>query len=134
MNRTEALKYLNSDKSINIAVISISSFDDEYPVFINESMPALMLRFDDVDKGYPNCITENDAKQIVEFINKTIANGCEKLIVHCGAGISRSAGVAGAIMKYIHDDDRPIFKNPKYRPNIHCYRMVLNEFNKKAYL
>ena len=50
------------------------------------------------------------------------------MIVHCDAGISRSSGVAAAILKAKTGDDSQIFNNPKYRPNMRCYRIVLDEF------
>ena len=49
------------------------------------------------------------------------------MIIQCDAGVSRSAGVAGALMKYYNGDDSEIFENPKYRPNMRCYRTMLNE-------
>lgn len=50
----------------------------------------------------------------------------EQIIVHCEAGVSRSAGVAAALLKYAGEDQNQILKNPKYRSNMTCYRMVLN--------
>jgi hypothetical protein len=47
--------------------------------------------------------------------------------VHCGAGVSRSAGVAAALGKWLNNDDGFIFNNFSYCPNFTCYRLVLNE-------
>ena len=49
------------------------------------------------------------------------------VIVHCDAGISRSSGVAAAILKAKTGDDSQIFNSPKYRPNMRCYRIILDE-------
>ena len=48
--------------------------------------------------------------------------------MHCEAGQSRSAGVAAAIMKYLYNNDTDIFNNRYYKPNMLCYRKVLNAF------
>ena len=41
------------------------------------------------------------------------------------AGISRSVGVAAAILKYTTGDDSSIFGNGLYDPNERCYRKTL---------
>jgi hypothetical protein len=46
--------------------------------------------------------------------------------VQCDAGISRSAGIAGAISKYYLNKDQWVFN--RYRPNMHCYTKVLQKF------
>ena len=71
-----------------------------------------------------NGITKEQAKQIATFVKKHYGN-VEQIIVHCEAGISRSAGVAAAILKYFTNDDSQIFDSYKYRPNTLCYRNVL---------
>lgn len=62
--------------------------------------------------------------KLSKFVQKIFAD----FIVHCDAGISRSSGVAAAILKAKTGDDSQIFNNPKYRPNMRCYRIVLDEF------
>lgn len=52
---------------------------------------------------------------------------CKLLIVHCGAGQSRSAAVAAAISDYLNLN-LEIFGNPKYSPNPTVYKCCLNEF------
>lgn len=47
------------------------------------------------------------------------------VIVHCDAGISRSAGVAAAILKHTTGDDSSIFENGLYDPNLWCYQKTL---------
>ncbi|MBR1496099.1 MAG: metallophosphoesterase [Oscillospiraceae bacterium] len=49
----------------------------------------------------------------------------ETLIVHCDAGISRSAGVAAAIGKCCNGDDRAFFRGGRYCPNMWCYRKTM---------
>ena len=70
-------------------------------------------------------MNNDDAQKVCDFVK---ANDNVDIIVHCDAGISRSAGVAAAIMKYLTGSDMEIFKNGKYQPNMWCYRKVLSKF------
>lgn len=72
-------------------------------------------------------MTRQDADNIIQFVNQHI-NEVEQIIVHCGAGISRSAGVCAALMMIINGDDSAIFDNGQYCPNMHCYRLVLESY------
>lgn len=83
------------------------------------------LQFDDVEKGELCAITENDAKSIVNFVNGMKAH-VTLFVVHCEAGVSRSAGVCAAIMCMLGKNDMEIFENPKFAPNMTCYRAVLD--------
>lgn len=122
MSRQKAIEFFSTPHdNMNIAVISISNVDDIPPdlKFFNEG---LFLKFDDVESG-PNAITKEQARTIAEFIKHP---GIDLIVVHCGAGVSRSAAVAGAIMQYLWHDDRAIFDNGSYCPNMRCYRTVLD--------
>ena len=70
---------------------------------------------------------DEDAEAVVQFVGR---HSDADLIVHCDAGISRSAGVAGGIMKYIFGDDSPVFDSGYHRPNMWCYRKTLEAFYK----
>ena len=83
------------------AMISISDDKDvELPDWGNR---VLRLQFHDIDQRhldkYPglvveyNVFNEDQAKQIVDFLNK-LDNQVDTIYVHCSAGVSRSAGVA----------------------------------------
>lgn len=87
----------------------------------------LRLQFDDVDFGEENCITEKEGQKIVEFVNR-FRDQVQEIVVHCEAGVSRSAGVCAALMKIIDGDDRPIFNNPRFCPNMACYRTVMESY------
>ena len=66
---------------------------------------------------------KEDAEKIKQFVE---AHKEDSIIVHCDAGVSRSAGIAAALMKFYNGDDTPIFDNPRYCPNMLCYRTMLN--------
>ena len=110
----------------NANIISITS----QPTYadIKNCGPTLFLHSEDFDTELPGWsiqpIQKEDAEKIAAFVMINKHNG-RRFIVQCDAGISRSAGVAAALMKYFNGDDSPIFDNPQYCPNMRCYRMVL---------
>lgn len=111
----------------NVAIISIcctDTIDDntEYHYF-KTSDNVFNIEFDDLDKEVlyrigpeaveqyeHRCMTEDQAKQMVEFI---LRNKDKNFYVHCSAGVSRSQ----AVIKFIHlnlsDDGRQFELNPR---------------------
>ena len=138
LNRKEAKKFSYESHDFKTAIISITDTDKADVIFekneVNGIRAVLRLKFDDVERDYKNehCITKEDAENIVKFVNKN-KNKVDKFIVHCEAGVSRSAGVGAAIMKALNGDDWDIFKNPLKCPNMKCYRTVLNAFIDAGY-
>ena len=128
MSRSDARRYSFKDIPKTI-IISIASIDENRNKFADNDniVDILYLFFDDVEKNEPNHITVDDANKIIAFINKYKDSDVE-LIVHCGAGVSRSAGVCAAIMKIVNDNDFPIFDNPRFCPNMTCYRTILETY------
>ena len=111
-------------------IISIRSIGDTPPKKLYlHSNPQIKdfttLAFDDVTaycQGY--CpIDERQARKIAKFVMR-YKDSVEQIVVHCDAGISRSAGVAAAIAKYLNNDDNKFFMAP-YTPNMTCYSKVL---------
>ena len=125
MSRQEALVVAGAldDRAV---IVSISDSDAALPAFPDNPFieSTLFLRFDDVDGGY-GAMTAEHAFDILEFVGSYVDQPIA-IIVHCGAGRSRSAGVAAALMLLLNGDDSPVFSNPLYSPNMHCYREVLN--------
>ena len=127
MNRADAVRYSYRPQNERSAVISISTPNEEYNGNIyssiyNKISGVLRLWFDDVESGQ-DCIQNEDAEKIKRFVE---AHKEDQIIIHCDAGISRSAGIAAALMKYYNGDDSSIFDNPRYCPNMLCYRTMLN--------
>lgn len=116
----------NIDKCI---IISINGTDAE----LNRFKPNKQIRaikhfvFNDVEGDEAYCMTREDADNIITFVNEHV-NEVDEIIVHCGAGVSRSAGVCAALMLIINGDDSEIFNNPRFCPNMHCYRLVLEAY------
>ena len=120
-------------------IISINSVSHpaEVPPFSEEFLDAenlLILYFDDVDEGFPNAMTPEQAKQIVEFARM---EDNRPIIVHCTAGISRSGAVGEVLNWYFNrfeadDSDYRKFEimHPDIVPNSHVRRLLLAELQR----
>lgn len=136
MSRSEILKYSKENHSDERSmVISISDHGQTHPQIFKSELNGIehiiFLHFDDIERddliAYPQCvpISASDARAIANFVIRNKAD-VDKIIVHCGAGISRSSGVCAAIMKAITGSDEAIFENARFCPNMTCYRLCLN--------
>ena len=120
-------------------IISINSVSHpaEVPPFSEEFLDAdnlLILYFDDVEEGFPNAMTPEQAKQIVDFIR---IEDDRPIIVHCTAGISRSGAVGEVLNWYFNrfeanDLDYRKFEimHPDIVPNAHVRRLLLTELQR----
>ena len=129
MNKHQARGYTYKTHDHNYIIISINNTNDGYNKFNPDTKELIAVRsffFDDVEKDEENCITSTDADNIIKFINKHM--DVDECIVHCEAGVSRSAGVAAALMLIVNGSDKDIFDNPKYCPNRTCYTEILNAY------
>lgn len=129
MSRLNAKDYtFNNCEKLPYLMISINDAHALPNMFKRDPymMGLCILHFDDVDTG-KNAMSNRDARTILDYVN-TYVNKVEEIIVHCGAGVSRSAGVCAALMKVLTDDDTAIFNSSQYKPNMGCYRKVLNAY------
>ena len=84
-----------------------------------------------MQKEYDNGLfTDDQADQIVDFV-ENMRGKIEVLLCHCEAGISRSSGMAAAIMRILTGSDDEVFNNPKYIPNRFVYRKILNAWARR---
>jgi predicted protein tyrosine phosphatase len=116
------------------AFISIygTEWEEQPPPKINQSiwMDGIQLMFDDVDSDYSpknmKSISNKQSDIIVEFVRRIHEHPSDiDLIIHCFAGISRSAGVG----KFINDIlglDLPNYRNLRLC-NATVYRNLINE-------
>ena len=104
----------------------------------NNPVDVLFLEFSDVDKEgrvwtldgntpvKPKLFSEEEAKQVVDFVNK-YKNEVEVILCQCEAGIARSSGTAAAVCSFLgkHEEDGEFWigKN-RYRPNAHVYKTI----------
>ena len=118
----------------NAAIISICNTDGSMEHWFKEQHNnVLNLDFDDNEHPIPGyeiqSMTERQAKMIVNFFKKHI--DVEYFIVHCEAGISRSAAVATCFIDFLHMNGirgNTLHKNFSYCPNSHVERLIHREF------
>jgi predicted protein tyrosine phosphatase len=126
-------------------VISITDPNSEFAsIHPNEScLGILRLKFHDINNEARKHIEETyktspkankmvyfskkEASQIVDFVRAHL-DLIEVIVCQCDAGISRSAGTAAALSKYITGSDEFYFKH--YLPNSLVYNTILEEFHK----
>ena len=122
---------LSGNNAPSIALISISDIGQKPAPFaegINGIRHLLRLEFNDEEKPSVDAISKHDAERIAGFLMDCEKDsGTTSLVVHCGAGVSRSAGVAAAASLYLFGDDSWVFDNGSKCPNMTCYRSVLDE-------
>jgi predicted protein tyrosine phosphatase len=109
------------------AVISITEPGGPLAEFDYPFKHVLRLQFDDITKRIDGryAFTSDDAKKILKFM-AGVEGKVNEVLVHCEAGISRSAAVAAALSKIYNGDDTE-FYGPRYRPNSLIYRVLLDE-------
>lgn len=93
------------------------------------------MSFYDIDEktksifgGY-NSMSPIDAVLIRDFVLKW-ENFVDEIWVQCEMGISRSAGIATAILEHFELDSTYILNNKKYIPNMLCYNLTKEAFSK----
>lgn len=136
MPRFKAEEQSECDFASDKAIISIYTPTDE-PANIckdNKSIKdVLYIPFVDAEcidaEKYPEgwIYSDEQAELVYNFVMK-YKNQIECLWIHCDGGVSRSAGMAAAILKALTGDDSQIFDNKEYYPNMTVYRRTLNAF------
>ncbi len=134
MSRESCEKYCLKKHSKTSIIISIKSSWDRVDAEVfrsaeNKVLGILRLSFDDIDMedNEQHAMTSKDGEKIISFVNKWY-NKADTIIVHCDGGISRSAGVAAAIMRVKEKADYPFFWSNTKHPNITCYLRTLEAF------
>lgn len=131
------------------AVISISSTDDPGPE-LNElgiieregyNQSVLKLQFDDIGPEgngaygcYPQCITNEQVHDLLEYIEKEEAEG-KNFYIHCDAGQSRSQAVVRFILDIYGGEDVWEIRraNPPLTPNIYVLSRLKREIWKRTF-
>lgn len=120
----------SSSFSVPTAIISITGPTEDPVIFAdNDNIKEIFrMRFYDFDVGEDESreATQKDFNGLKTFIDSLKAKNIEQLIVHCAAGISRSAGVACAIDEYLGLNNNFWFQR-QYFPNLLVYRLTCNE-------
>ncbi len=124
------------EKHILISIKSPDSKKLKLPI-LKSRIKTLFLEFHDLDgvrfpktQNNPKYLLFNadHAEKILGFVLANITK-IDLIVCQCEGGISRSAGVAGALSKIFNNDDTFFFKN--YLPNRYVYSGLLNYYYNK---
>lgn len=113
----------------NTAIVSFSDTEDDFVEF-PKGTDVLQIAFYDirphtvVKEHYDKILPE--AKQIAEYIYQKKKEG-KDLICQCDYGISRSAGLAAAVLQRWSNKGIEVFADYRYTPNQFVYNKVLKE-------
>lgn len=140
MNRQQAVEYCHKPHSEQSVIISISTPVEEYhdepfmsTIIGNGVYEICRVEFFDVDNHYPISFGKMSMEH-AELITDIVARNLDKkIIVHCDAGQSRSAGIAAALAKYYNGDDEEFFNNSHMVPNMWCYNLILTQLAGQRY-
>ena len=133
LSKSELFNLIEKNELTNkTAVISFADDEDEFLDF-PDRIDVLKVVFYDIrptsipKEEYDTVLPE--AKDIALFINQKVKEG-KDIICQCDYGVSRSAGLAAAILeKYAHRGI-DVFSDYKYTPNQFVYNKVYQELNK----
>lgn len=141
LGRGEIIEYSkNNFEDINIDdnTVLISITDPDKNILPNDITDkfkdSLSIQFWDIEEKIHDIepISIEEAKIIKDFIKKNKNNN---FVIHCEAGISRSAGVAmGVFMLIEHDGNKyefsiapnPIRNHHRYHPNLKVFDMIVD--------
>lgn len=139
LNLDQIQKYYPEEPYIAISIRNVNSNLPYLPT-TQYTKGILHLMFQDIDptiidkeliKNYNlRPILEYQANHIINFI-LSYQNEVNLILCQCETGISRSAGVAGAIAKILKEDDQYFFDH--YLPNRYVYKLILNIYERKIY-
>ena len=108
-------------------IISITCTGDKDVEFVDNPHIKMVFRmkFNDVTQATDglDAPKKDDFIGLKDFVDSIKSN---VLIVHCGAGVSRSAATAAAISEYL-DIEHFFFTNHNYSPNPLVYRLAQEE-------
>jgi len=123
----DAVESLRVAENVKYAVLSISNTGDGPPKIRcgPNLMGVLCVQFDDalVDSVGKRSLNTAQAAQMVRFADRMVADGADVVVVHCEAGISRSAATAAVLSARYGLDNRHLFRLP-YLPNRKVLRLL----------
>lgn len=111
-------------------LISITSPEEDHVKIPqnDHNRGVLRLKFHDIESpigGYSH-FTSSQAASIRAFIESD--HSTDTIVCQCEAGISRSAGVAAALTKYYGMNEKMIFNNGRWMPNLLVYKKCIEAF------
>jgi predicted protein tyrosine phosphatase len=128
-----------SPKNTPFIVISIHTPGSERPVFPNDPNRVNTLYLQFHDEVAPNTrhtetilMSEEQAQEVVKFVKHYVVNDLNSslpkidlIMIHCEAGVSRSAGVASGLSYWLNETDEYFIQSPFFRPNALCRKLII---------
>lgn len=121
-----------SKENLEQECVIISINDSGYTTIFHNNTKIkdiLSLTFDDLSFEMDGFSVFNKpmANQILSFVD-AYKSTINHFIVHCTAGISRSAAVGFVLEKYLNGCDAHLFKEGRHIPNKLVYKLMSNSF------
>ena len=133
LSKSELFKLLEKKElTSRTAVVSFADEQDEF-LELPEEVECLKVVFYDirpsstVPEHYDSLLPE--ALEIARFVSNKIKEG-KDIVCQCDYGISRSAGLAAAILERYAHKGLDVFSDYRYTPNQFVYNKVLKELKK----
>lgn len=139
------INYKNQLNKSNLVLISIGNPGESHTTLdkntILDYKDILQIEFWDLEEDFGNykILSDEQGKILQDFI---IKNKDEQFIIHCSAGISRSAGVGKAVecikyfgigeeskYQYLTGFNSEISKHKRYSPNLTVFDKIIKEIN-----
>lgn len=126
LSKAEAVKMSYTDFDGRKNIISISDLYENKVELNCENVfikAVLYLSFEDVSEADDGAMTAEDDAKIRDFV-QCRQNKVDTIWVQCEMGVSRSAGIAAALMEYFGEDMTALFESDTYCPNMLCYELT----------
>ena len=129
LSRSEAKQFVYERPWV---AISIDSFEGEHPkINAVQRVALLQLSYGDIDHDMgPNhgkLFDKDDANKVWDFLEQ-YWDKIELVMVHCMAGVSRSAATAAAIDQCMNGGNGNDFYGGRYHPNNHVLRTLRDTY------
>lgn len=118
----------NAFLEMNNEAVAISIITNESEKFdLNPAWSdSIQLEFEDADDRNPNCFSKDQADLLFNFISKNIRK--KSIIIHCTAGVSRSAAVALFIEECMLGNEIELHRSSYYNYNRHVFKLLRNKW------
>lgn len=129
-SKEECINFSNKTLEEDCVIVSINDTGHTTNFHKNKHIKDILsLTFDDLTFDIDGYILFNKSmgEEIKYFVDNYKQN-INHFIVHCTAGISRSAAVGFIITKYLNGDDSCLFRKGRYVPNKLIYEIMSNIF------
>lgn len=133
----QEISFVEPHAMISINEVIGSGYADATLKTNDNTLGVLILRFDDtvsleswkecgwpeVENREPVLFNEDMAQQVIDFYNQHKGKA-ETILVHCHAGISRSAAIGSCLMQFEGQDPTKLMVPPKH-PNVLVRSLIM---------